>query len=506
MPPSLSPVHDLLTAYLAEYPDEHPALSELLNSLDTGGDPTSRATLPGHITCSAVVIDRAGRVLHVRHKASGLLLAPGGHVEASDASLLAAALREVEEETGLPASSLALTPEFRDHPIDIGVHDIDARPSKAEPAHRHYDVRFVFCLADDALSPTLTLQAEEVGEATWLTFDEVCLPALRAKLARSGLDGAIVPMNAAAVVHDGRGRYLLHLRDANKPEIWQPGAWSLLGGGREPQDGTLLDTVRRELREEAGLEITDLKPYGVEHAIGTEGMTVPIQVFTGTWGGDPSALRLTEGVMLAWMDPGRLPFLTMAASTRELIERHAAEHAAPAAGLAAGAEPGAQAPEPPGTVPHIVGVHLYLEHEGRILLGRRHPDSAYAGGSWHALAGHCEAESATACLVREAYEEAGLVIDRDDLELVHTVHVVDRPAEGHAEGYGGRSGCRPPRIQLFFRACRWEGTPELREPDKCVAWQWWNPKDLPEPIVPYARAAIEGVQAGRPYTEWGWTR
>ncbi|MFV6026607.1 NUDIX domain-containing protein [Streptomyces sp. NPDC056264] len=506
MPPSLSPVRDVLTAYLAEYPDERPALSGLLNSLDTGGDPTSRATLPGHITCSAVVIDRARRVLLVRHKASGLLLAPGGHVEASDASLLAAALREVEEETGLPASALALTPEFRDRPIDIGVHDIDARPSKAEPAHRHYDVRFVFCLADDALSPTLTLQAEEVGEATWLSFDEVCLPALRAKLARSGLDGAIVPMNAAAVVHDSRGRYLLHLRDANKPEIWQPGAWSLLGGGREPQDGTLLDTIRRELREEAGLEITDLRPYAVEHAIGTEGMTVPIQVFTGTWSGDPSALRLTEGVMLAWMEPGRLPFLTMAASTRELLERHAAEHAAPAAGLTAGAASGEQAPEPPGTVPHIVGVHLYLEHEGRILLGRRHPDSAYAGGSWHVLAGHCEAESATACLVREAYEEAGLVIDHNDLELVHTVHVVDRPAEGVTKGYRGRSGCRPPRIQLFFRACRWEGTPELREPDKCVAWQWWDPKDLPEPIVPYARAAIEGVQAGRPYTEWGWTR
>ncbi|MFE5659390.1 NUDIX domain-containing protein [Streptomyces sp. NPDC056517] len=84
------------------------------------------------------------------------------------------------------------------------------------------------------------------------------------------------------------------------------------------------------------------------------------------------------------LDPGRLPFLTMAA--------------------------------PSGTVPHIVGVHLYLERDGRILSGRRHPDSAYSGGSWHALAGHCEAESATACLVREAYEEAGLVIDREDLD------------------------------------------------------------------------------------------
>ncbi|MFJ2933000.1 NUDIX domain-containing protein [Streptomyces sp. NPDC087219] len=178
----------------------------------------------------------------------------------------------------------------------------------------------------------------------------------------------------------------------------------------------------------------------------------------------------------------------------------------PDAGHTASAEGGAPAAAPSGTVPHIVGVHLYLERDGRILLGRRHPDSAYAGGSWHVLAGHCEAEPATACLVREAYEEAGLVIDREGLELVHTVHLVDGPGERSGEGPGERSADRPPRIQLFFRAGRWEGTPELREPDKCLAWQWWNPTDLPEPIVPYTRAAIEGIRAGRPYTEWGWTR
>ncbi|MFD3993190.1 NUDIX domain-containing protein [Streptomyces sp. NPDC058548] len=92
----------------------------------------------------------------------------------------------------------------------------------------------------------------------------------------------------------------------------------------------------------------------------------------------------------------------------------------PAAGLTASADEGTLAAAPSGTVPHIVGVHLYLERDGRILLGRRHPDSTYAGGSWHALAGHRETESATACLVREAYEEAGLVIDREDLGRPYT--------------------------------------------------------------------------------------
>ncbi|MER7000911.1 NUDIX domain-containing protein [Streptomyces sp. NPDC000410] len=137
-----------------------------------------------------MVIDQDQRVLHIRHKATGLLLAPGGHVEATDTTLLAAALREVEEEAGIPASALVLTPERRDGPIDIDMHAVEARPVKREPAHRDYDFHFAFHLADDA--PELRLQAEEVTDAVWLPFDEVSSPTLRAKLTASGLDGAIV--------------------------------------------------------------------------------------------------------------------------------------------------------------------------------------------------------------------------------------------------------------------------------------------------------------------------
>lgn len=142
---------------------------------------------------------------------------------------------------------------------------------------------------------------------------------------------------------------------------------------------------------------------------------------------------------------------------------------------------------------NIVGAHLYVQDsQGRILLGLRHPDSLYAPSTHHFLAGHCEQESAVACLVREAREEAGLVIDSADVEFAHAVHLVDPP------------GTRP-RMQLVFRARRWKGTPTILEPDKCVGWGWWHPHDLPDPTVAYARAAIEAIQAGRLYTEIGWT-
>ncbi|MFC8536630.1 NUDIX domain-containing protein [Streptomyces sp. NPDC057249] len=490
MPPSRSDIRGTIETYLSRHPVERDALEGLLAALDGAEEPSGHhSTLPGHVTCSAVVIDRDCRVLHIGHRVSGMLLCPGGNIAAGDRTLLAAAVREVCEEAGLRPGDLCLTPQFLDEPIDVNVHDIDASPAKGEPAHQHFDVRFAFYLtAEQPPAPTL----QDAG-AQWLPYADVRSPTLRAKLRAAeadGLDGRPEPVNASAIIHDGHGQYLMHLRDAHKP-IWEPGCWSLLGGGRERQDRTLLDTVRRELREEAGLTVADLDPYAVEWVTGMDGTSVPVQVFAGRWNGDPARLPLTEGVLVAWVHPEKFPYMTMPSTTRELLQRHATEYPPPPAVASVGAAGMAPAGAPPGTVLNVVGVHLYLERDGQVLLGLRHPDSAFAGETWHLLAGHCEAESATACLVREAYEEAGLVINPADVELVHTVHMVNRPGA-------------QPRINLVFRARNWEGVPELKEPDKCVAWQWWSAKDLPEPLVPYARAAIEGVKAGRVYSEMGW--
>ncbi|MFD7838855.1 NUDIX domain-containing protein [Streptomyces sp. NPDC059761] len=272
----------------------------------------------------------------------------------------------------------------------------------------------------------------------------------------------------------------------------QPGAWALLGGGREPGDTSLEDTVRRELREEAGLEPGVVEPFAVEHAAGTDGLTVPVQVFTAQWNGDPAGLPRTEGVMLAWFHPDAMARLRLSPSTLDLVRRHA-QRATRSTTVPQGRALRSDMPKAGSTsVPHIVGFHLYLERDGRVLLGLRHPGSAYAGGTHHFLAGHCEQESAVACLVREAKEEASLLIDPQDVELAHVVHMVDKPGA-------------QPRIGCVFRARHWAGTPEVLEPDRCVSWDWWPADALPEPIVPYTRAAIEGIRAGHPYTELGWT-
>ncbi|NML53264.1 NUDIX domain-containing protein [Streptomyces sp. R302] len=176
---------DHIRTTLADYLDQHPEakteLGVVLGLLDDGDDLTSRKTLPGHVTAGAILVSPDRRILHILHNATGKWLLPGGHLEASDGTLLQAAGRELAEETGIPPH--LVTP--RSHaPLHIDVHPIDANPAKDEPAHHHFDFRFLFRTTADVGD----LQTEEVSGAAWRDIDEITDPTLRQRIATALLD------------------------------------------------------------------------------------------------------------------------------------------------------------------------------------------------------------------------------------------------------------------------------------------------------------------------------
>lgn len=98
-------------------------------------DAHRRELAEGHLTAAAFVVDARGeRALLTHHRKLGRWLQLGGHCD-GDGDLARVALREGREESGI--DGLALEPV----PIDLDIHPIPARPD--EPAHLHYDVRFL---------------------------------------------------------------------------------------------------------------------------------------------------------------------------------------------------------------------------------------------------------------------------------------------------------------------------------------------------------------------------
>jgi 8-oxo-dGTP pyrophosphatase MutT (NUDIX family) len=127
----------------------------------------------GHITASAWVLDHAlthAALLH--HKKLNCWLQPGGHVEEGDSSWFDASKRELQEETGL--ADLTLTSDFGDALFDVDVHPIPARVATAtratEPAHHHFDVRFLFVAQSAA---TLRVNIDESEALRWFAIDEL---------------------------------------------------------------------------------------------------------------------------------------------------------------------------------------------------------------------------------------------------------------------------------------------------------------------------------------------
>lgn len=159
---------DLLEEYESRRPDETEPLARIRRLLAERERAFHRDCFePGHITSSAWIVSReSGAALLTHHRKLERWLQLGGHAD-GETDVLASALREANEESGLQgfqALPLAGGPQI----LDIDVHVIPAR--KDEPAHEHHDIRFLLEVSE---IQKIERQVEESKEVRWFTKAEL---------------------------------------------------------------------------------------------------------------------------------------------------------------------------------------------------------------------------------------------------------------------------------------------------------------------------------------------
>ncbi len=136
-----------------------------------------------------------------------------------------------------------------------------------------------------------------------------------------------------------------------------------------------------------------------------------------------------------------------------------------------------------------VAVHLLLIKKNKILLSKRYC-TGFEDGKYSLVAGHIEGnETIKQAMIREAIEEANIVLDINKLKIVQVMH--------------RKTECEE-RIDYFLFVDQWNGELKNNEPLKCDDLNWFFLEQLPENMVEYIRYAISCYLDDLYFTEFGW--
>lgn len=166
----------LLDLDLTERPEEISFRERMIELLDEREECFHRTCFPAHFTGSALVVSADGsKALLHHHRKLDRWLQFGGHCD-GDENVLRVAQREALEESGVEGLILASA-----KPFDLDIHPIPAKDG--EPAHEHFDVRYVLIAPENAQF----FISEESHELRWVTPAEMQQLPLSAGMQRLAL-------------------------------------------------------------------------------------------------------------------------------------------------------------------------------------------------------------------------------------------------------------------------------------------------------------------------------
>jgi 8-oxo-dGTP pyrophosphatase MutT (NUDIX family) len=161
VPTELIAAENLINEYTCSSSGERAIKNRFLALIGNYPGCLYRHNVPGHLTASAWIVDKTGDfALFTLHKKLNLWLQLGGHAD-GQGNLLQVAQREATEESGLEVVPYASTI------FDLDIHEIPAYGT--EPAHEHYDVRFIF-KADKSEQLTISPESKDLR---WFRLTEV---------------------------------------------------------------------------------------------------------------------------------------------------------------------------------------------------------------------------------------------------------------------------------------------------------------------------------------------
>ncbi len=143
----------LLRSWPAPDPSQEAARTDFVDHLVAQPVATAKAGPPAHLTASCLVLSEDGaEVLLTHHRRARLWFQFGGHLEADDASVYAAATRECREESGM--ADLVPWPQ----PVHLNRHVLSGDFGRCR---EHLDVRFA-AVAPRGAQPVTSAESLDV--------------------------------------------------------------------------------------------------------------------------------------------------------------------------------------------------------------------------------------------------------------------------------------------------------------------------------------------------------